>query len=592
VRFLALSPAAAWLLLGAATLVILLLHLLKPPRRTITVASVMLWARTTREHKRRARRRVMALLLALGTGLSLALALTRPEIPAIAPPAQRITLILDNSASMAARTADGGSRWQRALEAASELLRRAGAGSEVLLLDTRGQAGFSGTHDRDAALAALGRIPGPGWGAPRIATAVARSGDTVHVITDGVAPLGLPGGAIVHSVYEPAENIGLTAFEARPLTQDPTRYEALVQMVNAASATRRVRLLIQGAASSSIAQDFDIGANETVNAVFDVSDFEGVLVASAISAGDAFPLDDVAYSVIPPHHIRRVLLVSPGNPALASALRNLPGVHLAVLKPADYSDQAGYDALVFDRFAPHDAPAVGALLIGAPARSWLPAGAKQRSAARIVSWDRQHAVSAAIDWSRVRLENAALEAPHPDAAALVLAGKGPADVLVTAGEARARWIKLAFSLQDSNFALQTDFPVFLGNALGWISDPAPALVRAVGSVIEVPLPNAQVRDGAGRPVLVTHAEDAVLFEALQPDVYTVSTGRSSVLVAANVSNARAALINGTRLQAEPGPLAADTSARWLRTELWVALLLGAYVLLLVDWAVSGRRANA
>ena len=92
---------------------------------------------------------------------------------------------------------------------------------------------------------------------------------------------------------------------------------------------------------------------------------------------------------------------------------------------------------------------------------------------------------------------------------------------MTAGEARARWVKVGFALQDSNFALQPDFPVFLGNALNWVTESIPVLVRGLGSV-EVPLRGAQVRDGSGKPVAVSPTDRGVVFEAPRADVYTVS----------------------------------------------------------------------
>jgi hypothetical protein len=588
VRFLALSPAAAWILLGAAAALILLLHLLRPPRPSLTVASVMLWSRTARERKRPLRRRVVALLLALAIGLSLALALTRPEIPALAAPAQRVTLILDNTASMAARTADGASRWQHALQTARALIEGTGGGSQILLLDSRGRADASGIFEREGALSALEHMPGPGWGEGRIPSALL-SGTAVHVVTDGVAALDLPGDAVLHSVYEPAANVGVTAFDARPLTQDPTRYEALVQIVNGHAASQRVRLLIRGESGAAIVQDLELSAGETVNAAFDVSDFEGPVAASAIARADAFALDDVAYAVIPPHRARRVLLVSPGNPALVSALRNLPGVQLSVAAPAAYAQASAHDAVVFDRFAPPQAPQTGALLLLPPVRDWLAAGSAQRGAPRITSWDHEHPVSAGIDWGRVRLSRAVLEAPDARAAPLVLAGQRSADALVTAGEARARWVKLGFALADSNFALQPDFPVFLGNAIGWLSAPEPALVRALGSVIEVPLRNAQVRDGADQQVPVVGNEHGVRFEAPHADIYTVSVPGRTLLVAVNVPGPRAALINRSRLQAVADMRPEVSSKGWLRTELWIALLLCAFGLLLIDWAALSRR---
>jgi hypothetical protein len=411
----------------------------------------------------------------------------------------------------------------------------------------------------------------------------------VHVITDGVVPLDVPG-ALVHSVYEPADNVGLTAFEARPLVRDPTRYEALIQVVNASTRGQRVRLLIRGSAAFSIVQDLDLEAGEAVNATFDVSEFEGgVLAASAIGVSDAFPLDDVAYAVIPPHHAKRVLLVSAGNALLADALRSLPGVHLTIVPPPRYADATHYDAIVFDRFAPDAPPPAGALLLRPPPRDWLASTGTARGLTRITTWDREHPVSGAIDWSGVRLAKARLDAPPPHATPLVLAGESAANAVATAGKARARWIKTGFALADSNFALQPDFPVFLGGAIGWLSAPDPVLVTGLGRAVEVPLPQAQVEDSSGRPVSATASDHGVVFEAPGPDVYTVRNADAEVLVVANVPDPGAARINRTRLPAGSGVATADQPGWLRRTELWVALLLCAFALLLVDWTVIAGR---
>lgn len=589
-RFLALSPAVAYALLAGVALAIVLLHLLRPPPLKVMVPSALLWVRMMRERKRPIIHRLIALLLALGAGLSLALALTRPEVPAIAPTAQRLTLILDNSASMAARTRDGRSRWQHAVEQARALLERSGAPSEVMLVDTRGRLPASGFVDRNAALAALERVPGAGWGEARVPPGRLRARSQVHLFTDGVAPLDLPEGAIVHSVFEPADNVAVTAFEARPLAHDPTRYEALVQVLNASPGDRHVRLLIAGGGGYSIAHDLELRAGETANATVDVSGFEGgVLAASAICKTDAFALDDLAYALIPPHGARRVLLVTSGNPVLADALRNLPGVRLAVVTPEGYARAGEYDAVVFDRFAPTEAPAAGALLLGPPARKWLSGQPTRLAHPRITGWNEDHAVSAGIAWRNVRLARASVEPQTEGSETLVRAGGSNAGALVTAGEARARWIKVGFALQDSNFAFQPDFPVFLGNALSWVRETTPVLTHGLGSV-EVALRGARVYDGSGRPVPASATAQGVVFEASHADVYTVSGQGEQVRVLANVLDPRAAFINRTRLDSRDATsLASAAPARFWNVELWMTLLLLAGALLVVDWAFFTRR---
>ena len=592
-NFLALSAPAAYALLAGVALAIALLHLLRPPRPSVTVASLLLWARAGRERKRPFTRRLIALLLALGAGLSLALALTRAEIPAIAPSAQRLLLVLDNSPSMAARTRDGHSRWQHGLEQARALVDAASASSHVMVWDTRGRLDSPGFVGPAAARAVLGRLPDPGWGSVRLPPAPFAAGAQVHVFTDGVTQLALPAGAIVHAVFEPADNVALTLFEARPLARDPTRYEALLHVVNASPGSRHVRLLITGQGGFSLAQDLDLAAGESADASFDVSDFPGgVLGASAICTSDALALDDVAYAVVPPHNRRRVLLVSPGNPALENALRSLPGVRLKVVRPAQYSRAGEHDAFVFDRFAPQQPPHAGALLLRPPARDWLASPSTARSGPRITHWSEDHPVSGGIAWGNLRLERAAMLASGEGSQALVSARRRTPGALVVGGEARARWVQVGFALEDSNFALQPDFPVFVGKALSWVSEPALALTRPTGTV-EVPLRDAQVRDGSGRAIAVSATEQGVVFEAPRPDVYTLTRAGKQAVVVASLSDPHAVLINRTPLEPVTAAMhAGSASPPWWGAELWMLLLWLAAGLLLMDWARFTRHGTA
>jgi hypothetical protein len=587
-RFLFLSPAFAYALLAGVALVIVLLHLLRPPPPRVSVPSLLLWSRVIRERKRPPARWLVSLLLALAAGLSLALAITRPEIDGFGASAQRLTILLDASPSMAARTRDGRSRWQHAVERAGDLLQQSDAAGDVTVMDTAGRIHLSGLVDRESALAALSAMPPVAW--TDVPAPPLPAGTVVHLFTDGVTPIEELKGAVVHSVFEPADNVGVTAFEVRVLPQDPTRVEALVQVVNASPVDQRARLLIRGEDDFTIAQDLDLPAGQTVDAAFDVSAFDGdVLGATVIAQSDALRLDDLAYAIVPRHGARRVLVVTPGNPDLIDALRNLPGVQLTVVAPDQYSEASGYNAALFDRFAPAAPPAAGALLLRPPARAWLAGETMQVADARVADWDPDHAVTGGVAWRNLRLERAAIETATGPSDALVLASGSATGALVTAGEARARWVKVGFALQDSNFRMQPDFPVFLGNALRWVMETVPVLTCATGS-IEVALRDATVRDGGGRPVAASATARGVVFEASQPDVYTVSNARSRVLVVANLADPRHVLINHTHLG---GKTDLGAMSRWLQSiELWVLLLVLAAALLLIEWDVYTRRARA
>lgn len=588
-KFLALSPAFAYALLAGVALVIVLLHLLRPPPPRIVVPSLLLWSRIARERKRPAGQWLILLLLALGAGLAIALALTQPEIGGLGAGARRMTLILDNSPSMASRMSDGRTRWQHAVERAAALLRHSGTASEITLMDTGGQLRLSGFVDRESAIEALASLPAVSWSRTQVPLAQAAAGQ-VHLFTDGVAPAEALKGAVVHSVFEPADNVAVTAFEVRALPQDPTRLEALVQVLNASPGQQRVRLLIRGGDRYSFAHDLDVRAGETVNATFDVSDFEGgVLGATAVAGSDALPLDDLAYAVVPPHGFKRVLLVTAGNPDLIEALRSVPGVRLTVVPPAAAVRSRGYDALVFDRFAPAEPPEAGALLLLPPARAWLGGQTVVMADARVKDWDAEHAVTGGVAWSNLRLERSVLEADAGNSA-LVRAGGSRPGALITAGESRARWIRVGFALHDSNFRIQPDFPVFLGNALNWLTEPVAVLSRAVGS-IEVPLRGAQVRDGSGKPVATVPTAHGTVFQASQPDVYTVAGPEGQFFVVAGMPDPLYSMINRSRLGGDAEGVG-ESSAAVGSVQPWMLLLALAAVFLLVEWHVYTRRAKA
>jgi hypothetical protein len=131
--------------------------------------------------------------------------------------------------------------------------------------------------------------------------------------------------------------------------------------------------------------------------------------------------------------------------------------------------------------------------------------------------------------------------------------------------------------------------VFLGNALDWLTQAAPPLIRPLGA-IEVAVSGAQVTDGAGAPVPVVETADGVLFEAMQPSVYTVQGDGRRVEVIANVLDPRRADINRSMLRDER--TAAEVAAPTPRVEPWVFFLLVGALLLMVEWAAYTRRVTA
>ncbi len=388
---------------------------------------------------------------------------------------------------------------------------------------------------------------------------------------------------IVHSVFEPADNVALTGLQARPFPADATRSEAFVQVYNASPGPKQVRLTLRGGEHFSLAQDLTMAAGELIDASFEITGFEGgILGAAASAAGDALPLDDLAFARVAAHRPRRVLLVSNGNPRLQDSLRALPGVRLTIVKPAGYAQAGAADAYVFDGFAPAAPPPGGALLFRPTAVPWLPARWRESAEPDITRWQAAHALSMGMNWPDLRVGHARVAVVQPGEA-VVETRQG---ALIAARRAPVPWIVVGFSPQDSNLPLQPGFLVFLGNALDWLTDPAPPLLRPLGRV-DVPMAHAQVRDGAGLPVPAVETADGIVFEATRPDVYTVRGDGARIQVIANVLDPRQADINHSRLGDRES--VAATASRQFPMEPWALLLLIGALLLLVEWAAYTRR---
>jgi hypothetical protein len=575
-------PLFAGLALVAAAIVGL--HLLRPrPRRSVVSSSVVWDALLRRRAVRPARWRWwLALALALGIGLLLAAALGGSSGRGFGAEAARTLILVDNGGSMAAKTRDGRTRWAHAIEQARGLARA--APGPVMVADTMGRAPPSGFVSREEALRALDRFAVIAGGAPAVPPLPPVSGLAIHLISDGIAAFEVPRSAVVHSVFEPADNVAVIRLAVRTLPADPLRVDALVQVFNASAVEKSVQLVLRSESGFSISQPLRMAPGELVDATFDVSGFEtGVLAAAALAAGDALPDDDIAYTVVPAHRMVRVLLVARGDSALGDSLAALPGVRVESIDPARYRPDLRADAFVFEDFTPSEPPMAGALLFRPGPATWLPDTDRVVRGVTVDDWARDSAVAAAVPWSALSIRRAALWTRLPEGVqAAVRAGE---DALVVHGRSGAPWTAVGFLPRDSDFPLQPSFPLFLADVLARLTEQERVQLEAVGPV-RVPFADAQVHDGRGNAVRSWAVPGATLFDAARPDIFTVQAAGGRFRVAAALLDPKLADINRSRF-ADTRPASRTAAARPL--EAWSLLVLAGLVLMLVDWAALTRR---
>ena len=402
----------------------------------------------------------------------------------------------------------------------------------------------------------------------------------VFFVSDGVALHDFPSFVKRVSVFEPAENVGITAFEIRSIPSTPLGYEAYLEVQNfgkpAASG-----ITISGTGGQRITRTVRLSRNEVFKEAFDLSGFGGGGVRATIqSKDDALSVDDVAFAYLPIKRRTRTLLVTRGNNSLETLLKLDNYVELLKTDPANYRESPNIDAYIFDRFAPPTPPLRPALIIGAPTAAWLrPANGEVRKP-EITTWSENHPVMQYVSVHDVSIERAALIDPA-NLTVIVASKQTP---LIVASE-KPKWVMLTFDLDASDFPFHVGFPVFVENVLAWFNREQLALRGSPGNV-EVPLAGAQIRTMDGKVIPSEHQLGKTVFQANEPGLYAATQDEARIHVAVNLANRAFSDVN--RSVFKDDKLAAGPRY-WLSRELWFYMLLAAVVLISVEWFTYHRR---
>ncbi|HKQ22908.1 MAG TPA: BatA domain-containing protein [Burkholderiales bacterium] len=591
-NLLSASLSGAAIAALAAALVVTALYLLKPPPRRLLVPSSLIWDRVLRESLRNSDRLRwwLSLLLALVIAVSIVVAVTRPQLTSAGEAADRLVLVLDNSPTLATRTTDGATRWTHALAKARATLAQRNAGSQVMLVDTMRRIAIPGFEYRDAALERLQRLQVTYGGTPRVPD-IAQAGEAeTVVISDGVQITGVPESARLESVFEPVENAGITAFEVRPLPADPRRYQAFVEVSNAGGADRDIEIGIAGVGGRRITRTVNVPSGGALAQLIDISSLDaGPVRASLTMPGDGLEADDVAYALLPMRRVVRVGLVSSGNTYLEKSLRAQARVQLTTMLPQHFAERRDIDVWVFDRFAPKTQPGAPALLFRPNPVPWLPTPGKETADVTVAAWDGAHPLLENLSLRDLIVERAVATQPANevrDRDVVLVSARGNLP-LVVAHEGTARRVSFAFGLEDSNFALHAEFPLFLGNALDWLAGERGAFAARLG-VVEVPVPKARVVAPDGTELATQAVPDGTLFEVREPGMFTAVSASQRLRVAANLLDRRVTEVNRSPLSPLRLSEIEPAQARF-PLDPWAALLLASTVLLILEWWTWNRR---
>jgi von Willebrand factor type A domain len=567
------AAAAAWIFLIK----------IKPPR--VHVPSLLFWRRVLDQKRDETWwerfRRAVSLAATILIAVALAMAVTRPGPRAATSSRGRMLIVIDSSWSMLANTSRGGTRWDRAIREARALAASAG-GDDIALATTADGIVEGPTSDLALIETALERLA-PSGGAtapwPRVGGA-----DVVHFLTDGSHVRPLDRSVVVHSVYEAAPNVAITAFDARPVfAGGAAAAEAYLEIANYSERPQQARVTITRGTAVAFDQRVSLAAGELVRQVAPLAATGGPRLMARITApSDALPLDNEAVAWIQGAEPLTVVVVSERPSAVAQLLKRDPAVRVVEMAPASY--QPGKeDVVVFDRWVPPAPPGRPALVVAPQPSSWINRAPAEEKNPR---WSEsgQHPVLEGVDPLTVDIKRtSAYDGPGHTVIARSERGT-PLVSVIDLPDRRA--VVLGFSVADSNLAFAPAFPVIVGNALEWLARPT---FDATGQSGPVTLPASVTRvvssDGTVVPLL--RAGDRIVVSLRKPGLYRVEAGGARGVVAVNVGDPEVSNLGRSTLAAGAKtvlPVGLGSGRPW-----WIYGLLVAFVLVAVEWWTWQRR---
>ncbi len=455
-------------------LVLIFIYLRHPRRMSKSVSQVFLYLRARRELLTRFTRwrflRSLILLFQVLTLVFLGLAAAGPQTNLYPLAGRRCAVVLDNSLSMMAQdlTPD---RFQVAREKARQLvgeLLRSNNEVSLWVLNSKPGLVVDFTDEPAVLMQAIDGLT-PSFSSPTaaddlLALLAARAGGdalAVYLISDlalELTPRQYPN-LEMHSlaVGEPLPNYALVGCSREGQS-------LWVKVANFSPAARTLHLLVDDGLAAQT-REFPLEAMQTIDFSLPLVGTPSLLRIS-IQEEDLQPWDNFLFLPLtaPP----RVLLVGTSR-YLAGALESA-GFHVVQVGPEDYRPEIPADLLVFEGFLPVELPAKPFFVIHPPpGNTFFP---WTGTVTRPLLWAETSPLLEFVDLSRVAFWEAPIVKLPSTMQPLLRSAQ---TVVLAAGQQQGiRTILLGPSLALSNLPLLPAFPVFLAQAMRWLSgDPLP-----------------------------------------------------------------------------------------------------------------------
>lgn len=491
------------LLFLAAVPVIIILYLLKPKGIDQRISSNLLWQKLLKnEHSRTFFEKFVhniLMYLQIAIIALLIIALMSPFVRTNGVNMGRRVLLIDTSGSMQMRDENGVSRLEEAVQMAGDFVRAAdntrfsvvaadGVSTELLAVDLSDTQdvinilqGLS-CSDRGGSLTASQGILDTLTGSEE------EGSSTLMVFTDGAGAAAFEGltGFVDKELYvagKPAANVAneYTVFAKR----DDGTYDVMVSVRNYGDAKVSFDVGLYDASDKLIAlRQMSLNADETNVCLFEQVDWQGQTLRAYISGvqdpgQDAMEEDNTSFAVKGNGSRINGLLVSAGNTFLEKAYQAATGTNITKAGNDASADTDGYNVVIYDVGQEPHAESGNKLIFRAPQTQNQGTdgtetdgtgtdGGTEEILENIVVHTKNCPLTQGLSDFTIGV-NRAYSFALPEGARSFLEYEGKC-VGYYGEYAGRKQIVVGFDIRESDFPLRAEFPVFLANAIVYLSD--------------------------------------------------------------------------------------------------------------------------
>lgn len=498
------------------------MYLLRLRRRPVWISSTLFWGASAKDLEVNVPLRMIRpswlLLLHLFVVLLAALAIGRPAIKGGGGVSSRVVYVIDRSASMSAKDGAGGAtRLEEAVDYARRSIRTLrsadAASAAIVTFASSAEIASALTNDwgsLEGSLDAVSPTDDPDTGIGEsfdllralLLESAEESGPAARVVvlSDGApepAPEAALPGAIVEFVRvgpDPAvasDNLGIVALAARRAPDAPSTVRAFVRVMNASAARREaiVTLSVDGvvAVSRAVAIDPAGPGSDGSSIVADLEVPGASIITARIERPDVLASDNTASVAIDEARVLRVLLVcttgdaeADGEWPILDVIREIPRTTVRTISGSAWGDLASTadssslfaDLVILGGVEPGWARSrrlsVPIMSFGVlPVESGVTLGPP--APGRLIAWDRDHLLTRHLALDSVVFSGAGAFESSLGGSVVPIAWSEDGVAIACADDGAGRWLSVAFDASESNWPLQPSWPLFVENAVEWLT---------------------------------------------------------------------------------------------------------------------------